>query len=62
MASFHMEGEALIWFQDADDASLFPTWEAFLQAMLTRFGPTYDDPMESLMRLCQVSTVAEYMS
>jgi hypothetical protein len=62
MASFHMEGEALIWFQDADDAGQFPTWEAFLPALLTHFGPTYDDPMESLMRLRQVSTVAEYTS
>jgi hypothetical protein len=62
MASFHMEGEALIWFQDADNAGLFSTWEAFLQALLTRFGPTYNDPMESLMRLRQVSTVAEYTS
>jgi hypothetical protein len=60
MASFHMEGEVLVWFQDADEAGLFPTWEDFLQALLTRFGPVYDDPMESLMKLRQISTVAEY--
>jgi hypothetical protein len=30
MVSFHMEGEALVWFQDADKAGLFPTWEDFL--------------------------------
>jgi hypothetical protein len=60
MASFHMEGEALIWFQAADESGQFPTWEAFLQALLTRFGPAYDDPMESLMRLRQTSTVADY--
>jgi hypothetical protein len=57
-----MEGEALIWFQDAEELGQFPTWEAFLQALLIRFDPTYDDPMESLMRLCQVSMVAEYTS
>lgn len=62
MASFHMEGEALIWFQDVEELGQFPTWEAFLQALLICFDPTYDDPMESLMRLCQVSTVAEYTS
>jgi hypothetical protein len=45
MASFHMEGEALVWFQDADEAGQFPTWDTFLQALLTRFGPVYDDPM-----------------
>jgi hypothetical protein len=60
MASFHMEGEALVWFQDADEAGQFPTWEAFLQALLTRFGLVYDDPMESLMQLRQTSTMAEY--
>lgn len=60
MASFHMEGEALIWFQDADEAGHFPTWDVFLQALLVRFGPAYDDPMESLVKLRQSSTVAEY--
>jgi hypothetical protein len=62
IASFHMEGDVLIWFQDVDDAGQFPTWEAFLQALLTRFGPTYDDPMESLMRLRQVSSMTDYTS
>jgi hypothetical protein len=60
MASFHMEGEALIWFQDAEDSGQFPTWDAFLQALLTQFGPIYDDPMEALMRLRQFSTVTNY--
>jgi hypothetical protein len=62
MASFHMEGEALIWFQDADESSQFPTWDAFVQSLLTHFCPTYDDPLEALMRLRQSSSVAEYTS
>jgi len=62
MASFHMEGEALVWFQDADEAGQFPTWDSFIQALLVRFGPAYDDPMESLMKLRHTSTVAEYTS
>jgi hypothetical protein len=60
MASFHMEGEALVWFQDADEAGQFPTWDAFTQALLTRFGPAYDDPMESLVKLCHSTIVAAY--
>jgi len=60
MASFHMEGEALVWFQDADEAGQFPTWDAFLQALLTRFGSVYDDPMESLVKLRQTTTVSKY--
>ena len=62
MASFHLEGEALVRFQDADEASLFPTWDSFLQALLTRFGPTYDNPMEALKKLWQTTTMAEYTS
>jgi hypothetical protein len=60
MASFYMEGEALVWFQDADEAGQFPTWDAFLQALLTRFGLVYDDPMESPVKLRQTTTVTEY--
>jgi hypothetical protein len=59
MVSFHMEGEALIWFQDAEESGQFPTWETFIQALLTSFGQAYDDPMEALMRSRQSSTVAE---
>jgi hypothetical protein len=62
MASFHMEGEALTWFQDAEESGQFPTWDAFLQALLMRFGPMYNDPMEALMRLWHSSTVAENTS
>jgi hypothetical protein len=56
MASFHMEGEALVWFQDADELGQFPTWDAFLQALLTRFGPAINDPMEALMTPRQSAT------
>ena len=52
MASYHVEGEALIWFQDAENSSLFIDWEAFVKAVHVRFGATsYDDPMESLIWL-----------
>ena len=52
MASFHMEGNALVWFQDSDENGVFVAWEGFLEALLTRFGSTaYEDPMESLTRL-----------
>jgi hypothetical protein len=60
MASFHMEGEALVWFQDADEDGQFPTWAAFTQALLVRFGHAYDDPMESLVKLRQSSMVGDY--
>jgi hypothetical protein len=56
-----MEGEALIWFQDAEFSGLVNIWDTFAKACLVRFGPTaYDDPMESLTRLRQTHSVAAY--
>jgi hypothetical protein len=52
-----MEGDALIWFQDSKDFGYFPTWNDFSEALLLRFGPAYDDPMEAITRLRQTSTV-----
>ena len=61
MASFHMEGKALVWFQEGEDARVFGNWEALVQAILIKFGSTaYDDPMEALTRLRQTSIVALY--
>ena len=52
MAAFHMEGEALIWFQDGEKAGMFKDWSTFVQALQVRFGSTtYDVPMEALTRL-----------
>jgi hypothetical protein len=62
MSSFHMDGKALVWFQDADESGQFPTWDAFVQALLVRFGPAYDDPMEALMWLRQTALVTNYTS
>ena len=30
MASFHMEGEALVWFQEGEEAGVFGNWEALI--------------------------------
>ena len=58
LASYHMEDEALIWFQDAEEAGLFTSWEAFIKSLHVRFGTTtYDDPTESLTRLRQLGSV-----
>ena len=61
MALYHMEEEALIWFQDAENSGLFSDWKAFVNAVHVRFGATsYDDPMESLTRLKQTCSVIAY--
>ena len=60
MASYHMEGEALIWFRDSENFGLFTDWVAFVKAVHVRFSATsYDDPMESLT-LKQTSYVLTY--
>ena len=49
LASYHMEEKALIWFQEAEEASQFTSWEAFMRSLHVRFGTlAYDDPMETL--------------
>ena len=61
MASFHMDGDALIWFQDCEETGIFNNWEGFVEALLTRFGMTaYEDPMEALTRLRQTTSVVAY--
>ena len=58
MASFHMDGDALVWFQDNDEIGVFATWESFVEVLLRKFGNTaYEDPMESLTRLRQTTNV-----
>ena len=52
MASYHLNGEALIWFQDLEQVGGFASWEVLIIGLQTRFGTsTYDDPMEALTRL-----------
>ncbi|KAA8535119.1 hypothetical protein F0562_030122 [Nyssa sinensis] len=61
LASFHMEGKALTWFQDLEASGGITSWEGFTQSLLTRFGPSIlDDPMETLTRLRQTTTMEAY--
>ena len=56
-----MEGKALVWYQDTDLFGYLPNWNVLAQSLMQRFGPSaYDDPMESLTRLKQLSSVDEY--
>ena len=61
MASFHMDGDALVWFQDCEATSVVLAWESSVEALLTRFGSSaYKDPMEALTRLQQTRNVVNY--
>lgn len=61
IASFHMDDDALIWFQDASEAGVFRTWKGFGQVVQNWFGSSlYDDPMKSWTKLKQVGAVTSY--
>ena len=61
LASIHMKGKALVWYKNMDMYGFIPNWNVLTQALLDRFGPSaYDDPMESLSRLKQISSAEEY--
>jgi hypothetical protein len=58
-----MEGKALTWFQDLEASGSITSWDGFTQSLLTRFGPSIlDDPMKTLTRLRQTTTVEAYKS
>ena len=60
-ASYHLDDEALVWFQDCERS--LDSWETFVRAIQVRFGPlSYDDPKENLTKLKQTTTVATYKS
>lgn len=46
MASYHIEDEVLVWFQDAEEFGVLTSREAFVKALQVRFGLTaYNDPI-----------------
>lgn len=55
MASYHIEGEALIWYHDAVDKGQFTCWQTFTQAL-----QLCDDLMEALTKMKQTTTLAAY--
>lgn len=52
MASFHLDGEPLQWFQWANCIRIYPRWEDFTQALCQEFGPSeFNDSADSLVKL-----------
>ncbi|XP_043724096.1 uncharacterized protein LOC122671070 [Telopea speciosissima] len=61
LASFHLDGPALSWFQWMQSSGLINGWKGFLQALTLRFGPSlFEDHRGALAKLQQTSTVAVY--
>ena len=63
VASLYLDGAALSWYQWMYINGLITTWNGFLQALESRFTPTfYEDPKRALFKLTQTSTVNEYLT
>ncbi|PNX59969.1 hypothetical protein L195_g051689, partial [Trifolium pratense] len=63
VASFYMEGPALSWYQWMHRNGQITTWFGFLQALETRFAPSYyDEPSSALFKLVQRTTVNQYLA
>jgi hypothetical protein len=59
--SFHMEGKALLWFQELKAKKCVCMWEEFVRAIQVRFGKIfYDDSMETLTKPKQICLLEDY--
>ena len=63
MASFYMDGPALSWYQWMYRNGFITSWNGLLQALETRFAPSYyDDPKGALFKLSQRGSVNDYLT
>ena len=63
VASFYLDGAALSWYQWMFRNGFITSWSGFLQALESRFAPTfYDDPKGALFKLTQRGNVNEYLT
>lgn len=63
VASFYMEGSALCCYQWMSRDGFLTSWSTMLQALESRFAPSYyDDPYGALFKIQQRGTVNEYLS
>jgi hypothetical protein len=63
IASIHLEGEAVQWYDWFEASRGTPTWAAFVEGLLVRFGPSaFEDVDGELAKIRQTSFVNEYQS
>jgi len=63
IAFIHLEGEAIQWYDWFEASHGLPTWAAFVEGLLVRFGPSaFEDVYGELAKIRQTSTVSEYQS
>lgn len=58
-----MDDPTLSWYKWMYNNCLITNWAGFLQALETRFAPSYyDDPSSSLFKLVQGSYINQYLN
>lgn len=63
VASLYLDGAALSWYQWMFTNGLISSWQSFLDALESRFAPTfYDDPRGALFKLVQRGSVNDYLT
>lgn len=63
VASLYLDGAALSWYQWMFTNDFITSWQGFLQALESRFAPTfYDDPKGALFKLVQRGSVNDYLT
>ncbi|XP_006582654.1 uncharacterized protein [Glycine max] len=63
VASLYLNDAALSWYQWMHNNGLITSWQAFLEALESRFAPTfYDDPKGALFKLVQRGSVNDYLT
>lgn len=63
LASFHLEGDAQLWYQLLKQDMSHLIWDDFRKELLSRFGPSqFCDFFGELTKLQQHGTVQEYQS
>ncbi|XP_075478825.1 uncharacterized protein LOC142519678 [Primulina tabacum] len=61
IASFHLDGDALDWYDWMHRNQLLDNWSAFLVAVEKRFGPSeFEDSLCKLCKLVQSGSLSEY--
>ncbi|XP_054820707.1 uncharacterized protein LOC129319639 [Prosopis cineraria] len=61
LASIHMDGAAIPWFQMMLKSNLLTTWESLTQAIEAHFGPTqFEHPRSQLFKLTQTDSLDSY--
>lgn len=61
VASFHLDGAALDWFDWMSRNSLIQGWAEFIVAITKRFGPSeYEDHFGRLSKLTQLGSLTDY--